>query len=54
MTCHRVGVTDCNHVATADFKEDLLEQVAMHAKDVDGVELSDTIVSYALTTVRES
>lgn len=53
FACHRVGVTDCRHTATADSKEELLEQVARHAKDAHGVELNDTLIDYALTTVRE-
>ena len=54
FACHRVGVTDCKHVASADSAEELLERVAKHAKDVHGVELNDTLVDYALTTVRET
>jgi len=54
FACHRVGVTDCKHVATAGSKEELVEQVAKHAKEVHGVELNDTLVDYALTTVRET
>ena len=54
FACHRVGVTDCKHVATADSKDELVEQVAKHAKEVHGVELNDTLVDYALTTVRET
>ena len=54
FACRRVGVTDCKHVATAASKEELLEQVTKHAKEVHGVELNDTLVDYALTTVRET
>ena len=54
FACHRVGVTDCKHVATAASKEELLEQVAKHASEVHGVELNDTLIDYALTTVRET
>ncbi len=54
FACQRVGVTDCKHVATADSEEELVEQVAKHAKQVHGVELNDTLVDYALTTVRET
>ena len=53
FACHRVGVTDCKHVATADSKDELVEQVAKHAKDVHGVDLNGTLLDYALTTVRE-
>ncbi len=54
FACHRVGVTDCKHVATATSKEELLEQVATHAKEVHGVDLNETLIDYALTTVRET
>ena len=54
FACHRVGVTDCKHVATADSKDELVEQVAKHAKDVHGVDLNGTLLDYALTTVRET
>lgn len=53
FACQRVGVTDCDHTATADTKEDLLASVAKHAKEVHGVDLNDTLIDYALTTVRE-
>lgn len=53
FACSRVGVTDCRHVATADKAEDLLAQVAAHAKTTHGVDLNDTLIDYALTTVRE-
>ncbi|MDH3681902.1 MAG: DUF1059 domain-containing protein [Acidimicrobiia bacterium] len=54
FACERVGVTDCKHVATADSTEELLTKVAQHASDAHGVELNDTLVDYALTTVRET
>ncbi len=53
FACQRVGVTDCNHTATAESKDELLASVAEHAKDAHGVELNDTLIDYALTTVRE-
>ena len=53
FACKRVGVTDCKHVATADTEDELLEQVVAHARDVHDVELNDTLIDYALTTVRE-
>lgn len=53
FACKRVGVTDCKHTATAGSTEELLTKVAQHAKDVHGVELNDTLIDYALTTVRE-
>lgn len=54
FACHRVGVTDCKAVTTADTKEDLLAKVAEHAEKAHGVTLNGTLVSYALTTVRET
>lgn len=54
FACKRVGVTDCKHVASAESKEELVEQVAAHAREVHGVELNDTLLDYALTTVRET
>lgn len=53
FACHRVGVTDCSTVATADTKEELLAKVAEHARTAHGVELNETLIDYALTTVRE-
>lgn len=54
FACKRVGVTDCKHIATAESEEDLLAKVAEHAKQEHGVELNDTLIDYALTTVRET
>lgn len=54
FACHRVGVTDCKHRATADSKEELLAAVAEHARTVHGVELNETLIDYALTTVEET
>jgi predicted small metal-binding protein len=54
FACTRVGVTDCKHRATAVSKEELLTKVADHARDVHGVELNDTLIDYALTTVEET
>ena len=53
FACQRVGVTDCGAVTTADGKEELLAKVAQHAKEAHGVELNETLIDYALTTVRE-
>ena len=53
FACSRVGVTDCKAVTTADTKEELLAKVAEHAEHEHGVVLNGTLVSYALTTVRE-
>lgn len=51
--CKHVGVTDCKATTTADSKDALLAKVAAHAKDVHGVELNDTLINYALSTVTE-
>lgn len=51
--CQHVGVTDCKATTTADSKDELLAKVASHARDVHGVELNDTLVNYALSTVTE-
>lgn len=51
--CAHVGVTDCKAATTADNKDELLAKVAAHASDVHGVELNDTLINYALTTVTE-
>jgi predicted small metal-binding protein len=51
--CAHVGVTDCKAATTADSKDELLAKVAAHARDTHGVELNDTLVNYALSTVTE-
>ena len=51
--CERVGVTDCKSATTADTAEELLEKVAEHARKAHGVELNETLINYALTTVTE-
>lgn len=51
--CTHVGLTDCKSVTQADSAENLLEKVAAHARDVHGVELNETLINYALTTVKE-
>jgi predicted small metal-binding protein len=51
--CARVGVTDCKATTTADSKDELLAKVAAHARDTHGVELNDTLINYALSTVTE-
>jgi len=51
--CAHVGVTDCKAATNADTKEELLAKVAAHARDAHGVELNDTLINYALTTVTE-
>lgn len=51
--CHNVGVTDCKAATTAETQDELLAKVAEHAKKVHGVELNDTLINYALSTVTE-
>ena len=53
FACTRVGVTDCKSVTTADTKDELLAKVAAHAKEAHGVDLNETLIDYALTTVKE-
>lgn len=53
FACQRVGVTDCNSVTTAATKEELVAKVADHAKSAHGVELNETLIDYALTTVKD-
>lgn len=50
--CADVGV-DCKAVASAATAEELVAKVADHARRVHGVELTQTLVDYALTTVHE-
>ncbi len=54
FACQRVGVTDCKHSVSADGKQELLAKVAEHARTVHGVELNETLVDYALSTVKET
>ncbi|NND76525.1 MAG: DUF1059 domain-containing protein [Ilumatobacter sp.] len=54
FACHRVGVTDCKSVTTADTREELLAKVAEHAERDHGVVLNGTLISYALSTVHET
>ncbi len=49
-----MGLTDCTSATHAESAEELLEKVAAHARDVHGVELNDTLINYALTTVKET
>lgn len=48
--CADVGV-ECKSVATAESEEELVAAVAEHARKVHGVELNQTLVDYAKTTV---
>lgn len=51
--CRDVGVV-CNAKVTAETLEELLTKIAEHAEHAHGVpELSETLVDYAQTVVRE-
>ena len=54
FACVDVGVLDCNCKVSAETKEELLAIVAEHAQKVHGVALNDTLIDYALTTVKSS
>ena len=57
FACKRVGVTDCNHVATAESKDELLSKVAEHAQTVGvrlGVEALNRFECYLLNTHADS
>lgn len=49
--CQDVGVA-CKNVARADTADELVEQVAAHARSKHGVELNQTLVDYAVTKAR--
>ncbi len=49
--CADVGLV-CGKEVQADSEEELVEQVAAHARKAHGVELSATLVDYARTQVR--
>jgi len=51
--CADVGV-ECKAVTTADSKDELLAKVGDHAQKAHGVALTDTLVDYALTKVRQT
>lgn len=51
--CAEVGVV-CRGKVTAETAEDLIQKVAAHAADAHDVpELSQTLIDYAVTTVRD-
>lgn len=50
--CSDVGVV-CNAATRADSKEELLAKVEAHAKKAHGVELTQTLIDFALTKVHE-
>ncbi|MDQ3708861.1 MAG: DUF1059 domain-containing protein [Actinomycetota bacterium] len=51
--CEDVGVA-CKAVTDGASTDDLLAKVAAHARDAHGVELNQTLIDYALTTVRDT
>jgi predicted small metal-binding protein len=51
--CADVGVA-CSAVTTASTKEELLAKVGAHASAAHGVDLNETLIDYALTTVRST
>lgn len=51
--CEHVGVTDCKSATTAETADALLAKVADHARSAHGVELNETLINYALSTVVE-
>lgn len=53
FSCESVGV-ECKAVTRADTEEDLVTKVAAHAREAHGVELTQTLIDYARTTVRST
>jgi predicted small metal-binding protein len=53
FACRNVGLVDCKGVVHAATEDELLRLVAEHARTVHGVELNQTLVDYARTTVTE-
>ncbi len=51
--CADVGV-ECKAKTTAATKDELVAKVAAHAKAEHGVELTDTLVDYAVSQVRQT
>jgi len=51
--CVHVGVADCKAATTAETEEELVAKVAEHALAAHGVELNETLINYALSTVVE-
>lgn len=52
--CADVGVV-CRGKVTAETADDLIQKVAAHAADAHDVpELSQTLIDYAVTTVRDN
>jgi predicted small metal-binding protein len=51
LRCADVGLA-CRHVSRAESEEQLMTDVAQHARDAHGVELTETLADYARTRVR--
>lgn len=51
--CEDAGVS-CAHVTKADEEDELLSQVAEHARTRHGVELTQTLKDYAASAARRS
>lgn len=51
--CEDVGVV-CSHVTRAGTADELVAKVAEHARQAHGVDLNETLIDYAKTTVRSS
>ena len=50
--CADVGAA-CKAVTLAETEEELVAKVRTHAKEAHGVELTETLVDYAASTVTE-
>lgn len=51
--CADVGVA-CKAKTTATTEDELVAKVAAHAKEEHGVELTDTLVDYAVSQIRKT
>lgn len=51
--CRDVGAS-CRTVTTADTSEELVAKVGAHVRQAHGVELTETLLGFALTKVTES
>lgn len=51
--CQDVGV-ECRSVATAETADELVATVAVHAREAHGVELTQTLIDFALTKVTQT
>lgn len=51
--CAEVGLA-CGAKVTAATEDELVDQIAQHARQAHGVELTETLVDFAKTTARQS